>query len=121
MADEASDIYQDIEAPKEVKASKMNQDIEGLKEDVRRLRQDLAALTESVKKVAHGGAEVGRARAHDELERLYEQFQETYDSVRKESSRARTGLEKEIGERPFTTLLGAFVVGIVLGKFMSAH
>jgi len=121
MADEASGMSQDIEAPKEVKAPEMNQDVDALKEDVRRLREDLASLTESLKKVAHGGAEIGRARAQDELERLYEQFQETYDSVRREGGRARTGLEKEIGERPFITLLGAFLVGIVLGKFMSAR
>lgn len=97
------------------------QDVEALKEDLKRLRQDMASLTDSLKKVAQEGAEVGRSRAQDELERLYEEFKELYESVRQESGRAKTTLEKEIGQRPFTSVLGALAVGIVLGKFMSAR
>jgi ElaB/YqjD/DUF883 family membrane-anchored ribosome-binding protein len=101
--------------------SDVSQDIDALKEDIRQLRQDVASLTGSLKKAAHGGAEFGKARAQDELDRLYEQFKETYESVRQETDRAKSGFEKEIGDRPFTTMLGAFVVGMVLGKFMSSH
>jgi ElaB/YqjD/DUF883 family membrane-anchored ribosome-binding protein len=97
------------------------QDVDALKEDVKQLRRDLSSLSDTLKKIAHEGADIGRARTQDELERLYEQFKETYDSVRRETGRARTGLEKEIEDRPFASLLGAFVVGIVLGKFMSTR
>jgi ElaB/YqjD/DUF883 family membrane-anchored ribosome-binding protein len=97
----------------------LNQDVEAIRDDIKQLRQDLTGLTVDFKKVMQGGAEAGRDRAQDELERLYDQFKETYGSVLREGGRAKTGLEKEIGDRPFTILLGAFIVGIFLGRSMS--
>ncbi len=99
----------------------IGQDINALKNDLNQLRQDVATLTETLKKVVEGGAEVGRAKAFEELEHLYGQFQQGYESLQREGRRARTGLEKEIEDRPFTALAGAFIVGIVLGKIMSAR
>jgi ElaB/YqjD/DUF883 family membrane-anchored ribosome-binding protein len=97
----------------------LDQDVESIKKDIKQLRQDMASLTADFKKVMQGGAEAGRERAQDELESLYDQFKETYGSLLREGGRAKTGLEKEIGDRPFTILLGAFIVGIFLGKSMS--
>jgi ElaB/YqjD/DUF883 family membrane-anchored ribosome-binding protein len=99
----------------------VNQDVNTLKEDLNRLRNDVATLSDSLKKVVGGGAEAGRAKALEELENLFDQFKDRYDSLRQETKRARTGLEKEIEDRPFMALLGAFVVGVVLGKVMSSR
>ncbi len=99
----------------------VSQDVNALKDDLQRLRQDVATLTESLKKVVEEGAGVGRAKAVEELEDLYGQLKEGYESLRKEGKRARSGLEKEIEERPFVALVGSLVVGIVLGKMMSTR
>ncbi len=99
----------------------LSQDISALKDDLNQLRQDVASLSDSLKKVVGSGAEAGRAKAVDELDRLYDQFKEGYESVRREGRHAKTGIEREIEDRPLTTLLGAFVVGVVLGKFVSTR
>jgi ElaB/YqjD/DUF883 family membrane-anchored ribosome-binding protein len=96
----------------------VNQDVNALKDDLKQLRQDVAAVAESLKKIVQGGAGADRANAPDDL---YGQFKEGYESLRQESRHARTAMEREIEERPFTALLGAFIVGIVLGKFMSVR
>lgn len=96
-------------------------EVQTLKDEVKQLRQDLGAVTESLKKVIRIGAKAGEAQAQEELDRLYEQFREKYDSVRREGSRVKTGIEREIEERPLTTLIGALIVGMILGKFVSAR
>ena len=100
-------------------AKELDQDVEAIKKDIKQLRQDMASLTADFKKVMQGGAEAGSEQAQDQLGRLYDQFKDTYGSLLREGDRAKTGLEKEIADRPFTILLGAFVVGIFLGKSMS--
>ncbi len=102
-------------------AESVNQDVNTLKDDIQQLRQDVGTLAESLKKVVEGGADVGRSKAFEELEHLYGQFKEGYESLQREGGHARKGLEKEIEERPFTAIVGAFIVGIVLGKFILAR
>jgi ElaB/YqjD/DUF883 family membrane-anchored ribosome-binding protein len=119
MNGEISDVIQSLESPDQT--SNVNRDIDALKQDLKQLRQDVTSLSNSLKKIAQGGAELGRARAQNELERLYEKFKETYDIVRQETGRARNSLEKEIGDRPLTAMLGALAVGLVLGRSMSAR
>lgn len=96
-------------------------DIEALREEVKELRNDVASVTDTLKKVLRSKAQEGETEVQGEFERLYDQFKETYDSVRRESSRVKTGIEREVEERPFTTLIGAFIVGMILGKFMAAR
>jgi ElaB/YqjD/DUF883 family membrane-anchored ribosome-binding protein len=96
----------------------VNQDVNALRDDLKQLREDIATIAESLKKVVQGGARAVRANEPDDL---YGQFKEGYESLRQEGKQARTVVEREIEERPFTALLGAFIVGIVLGKFMSVR
>ena len=62
-------------------AKERDQDVEAIKKDIKQLRQDMASLTADFKKVVRGGAAAGSERAQDQLERLYDQFKETYGSL----------------------------------------
>jgi ElaB/YqjD/DUF883 family membrane-anchored ribosome-binding protein len=95
-------------------------DLAALQDDFQQLREDLHALRESVAKTLQSGTEAGKERAQEELERLAEQFKETYDSVRKQSKQTKKSLENEIEERPFTYVLGALIVGLVVGKLFTS-
>jgi ElaB/YqjD/DUF883 family membrane-anchored ribosome-binding protein len=96
----------------------VNQDVNALRDDLKQLREDVATIAESLKKVVQGGAKAVLPNQPDDL---YGQFKEGYESLRQEGKHARSAVEREIEDRPFTALLGAFIVGIVLGKFMSVR
>lgn len=73
------------------------EDTDALRQDIEQLRKDLAALTDSVK------------------QRSNEHMQAGLDSARDRAGE----LGEEIEARPFTSVVTAFAVGLLLGKLFS--
>ncbi|MES1925790.1 hypothetical protein [Salinisphaera sp. T31B1] len=84
-----------------------NADTQALKKDIERLRNDLSELAKSYRAEGEKRAQAGldSARGH-------------YDDLRNEAVRRKQDLGSEIESRPFTSVLAAFGIGLVLGKLI---
>lgn len=80
---------------------------DAIKKDLEALRKDLRELAASVRAS-------GEQRAHDSLERARHQ----YDDLRRQAGKRGQELGAEIEARPFTSVLAAFGIGLVLGKLI---
>lgn len=78
---------------------------DALRKDMEQLRKDLGALSDSVK---HSSNEYAQAS----LDMARERFNE----LCREAGRHTQELSGEIEARPFTSILAAFGIGLLLGK-----
>jgi hypothetical protein len=83
---------------------------EDVADEVARLREDLAALkadiTRLVKSMRSDAGEIG------------EEAEELYAKLAKEGERSARAVVREFEERPLMTLLIAFAVGFIGGRFL---
>jgi ElaB/YqjD/DUF883 family membrane-anchored ribosome-binding protein len=82
-------------------------DFEKLREDIAALRGDLTRL---VKSMSRDAGDLSN-EAQQEARRLY-------SKLAKESERSAKAIVHELEERPLTTLLIAFAIGFVGGRFL---
>ena len=101
-----------VGSPSEV--NQLREEMKRLQEDVRSLRGHLSQMSESVK-------ERGLARAQEGMDKLSGELKSAYGNVRERGQRARASIENEIEERPFTSVAGALIAGIILGKILSSR
>ena len=80
---------------------------ETLKKDIEQLRNDLAALAKSYRASGENHAQAGLDAARGK-----------YDDLRREAGRHAQDVGSEIEARPFTSVLAAFGIGLVLGKLI---
>lgn len=80
---------------------------DALKKDLDALRNDLRELAEDVRAS-------GEKRYQDGLD----QARHTYEDLRSEARRRGKEVGAEIEARPFTSILAAFGIGLVLGKLL---
>lgn len=100
-------------------AAEREPDLEALRQDVARLREDLGKLTESARETARDRAESLRSRLEGNAHHLRHEAERVYGEGRQRGQYAAEYLEKTIGERPVTSLLTAFGLGLVLGAFLN--
>ena len=81
---------------------------EALKKDMDQLRRDLGALTEAFKRNSQQRAQAGAEQARDQ-----------FDQVRRQAEGQAEQVGSHIKERPFTSVLSAFGVGLLIGKLIS--
>ena len=90
--------------------SKTKAAAEDVADEVARLREDLAALkadiTRLVKSMRSDAGEIG------------EEAEELYAKLAKEGERSARAVVREFEERPLMTLLIAFAVGFIGGRFL---
>lgn len=84
-----------------------NAETESIKKDIEQLRNDLAALAKSYKAAGEQQARAGLDSARG-----------SYNDLRDEASRRTQDVGSEIEARPFTSVLAAFGIGLVLGKLI---
>ena len=91
-------------------SSATDSDLEALQAEIKRLRADFASLNETVRDLLrHGSADaVGKAR-------------ESSERVWNEARRRVEGVTAEIEEKPVTSAVTAFGIGIVLGLLFSGR
>ena len=90
--------------------SKTRAAAEDVADEVSRLREDLAALkgdiARLVKSMRSDAGEIG------------EETQQLYAKLVKDSERSARAIVRELEDRPLTTLLVAFAVGFIAGRFL---
>lgn len=91
-------------------SSATDSDLEALQAEIKKLRGDFASLNETVRDLLrHGGADaLGKAR-------------ESGERVWSEARRRVEGVAAEIEEKPVTSAVTAFGIGIVLGMLFSSR
>lgn len=82
--------------------------VEALRAEMRQLRADMTAIATTLKAL---GTEGGTA--------AYEQVRQSAEHVLSEAEGAASAVARKVEERPLTTVLGAFVVGLILGALFS--
>jgi len=83
-------------------------DLEKLRDDIAALRSDVTRLVKSISKDAGDLS----SDAQNEARRIY-------SKLAKESERSAKAVVRELEERPLTTLLIAFAIGFVGGRFLA--
>lgn len=97
-----------------------SQEMDQLRQEMQQLRDDVRSLGGALSRVAESTKETGKERAQEEIDKLFRELTEAYDSAHERGSRTRASLEREIEDRPFTSVAGAFVIGMILGKLFSS-
>lgn len=82
-----------------------NQDTEALRKDLDALRKDLKELADDVRSS-------GEQHAQESLE----QMRQYYSDLRQQAGKRGKEVSDEIEARPFTSVLAAFGIGLVLGR-----
>jgi ElaB/YqjD/DUF883 family membrane-anchored ribosome-binding protein len=82
-------------------------ELEELKQEFARLRADMSELTETLKRLARSTAEEGRERLRSTAEQSREHARQRWDSI-----------EREIEQRPMTSVAIALGIGFILGKLL---
>ncbi|MCB2101325.1 MAG: hypothetical protein KDE22_10675 [Rhodobacterales bacterium] len=82
-------------------------DTTNLQEDLSRLRADIESLSRTVKDIAADRGAEGVRRV-----------KETAEKVREGASEAQLRVEAEIANRPLTSVLAAFGVGMLIGRLV---
>jgi ElaB/YqjD/DUF883 family membrane-anchored ribosome-binding protein len=88
-------------------AEETTADLAKLRDDMAALRSDLTSLVKSM------GRDAG-----DLSNEAQREAQRLYSKLAKESERSAKAVIHELEERPFTTLLIAFALGFVGGRFL---
>ena len=100
----------------------LDQELDTLRGDLGKIRDDIAALTRSLSDTAAAEAKAGGARlnraAHDAAQTAKERAQHFADSARAQGEEGIAALEQRIEQNPFTSVLVAFGVGLVIGKLL---
>lgn len=84
-----------------------NPETDALKQDIERLKNDLSELAKSYRAEGEKRAQAGLDSARDK-----------YGDLRDEAARHKQDLGSEIEARPFTSVVAAFGIGLLLGKLI---
>ena len=82
-------------------------DTDAIKHDMESLRKDLRELAEGFRK-----------SGEDRARKVGDQAQNTYDAYAKEAKKRGKEVSAEIEARPFTSVIAAFVICLILGKII---
>lgn len=83
-------------------------DYETLRKELDQLRSDIAALTQTLKDIAGKEGNAAYQSARQSAQRAQEQAAQTVGAV-----------GQEIGEKPFTSVLSSFSLGLLIGMMFS--
>jgi ElaB/YqjD/DUF883 family membrane-anchored ribosome-binding protein len=87
----------------------LGKEMDNLKEDMAKLRADLSQLGKTLLERGKNETDVAKDRAIEELKRELQ-------SARNKGHETVNSVEQQIQEKPFVSLLIAFLAGLILGK-----
>jgi ElaB/YqjD/DUF883 family membrane-anchored ribosome-binding protein len=94
------------------------EDFEALREDLRQLRTDLDKLVGSLTEEQKGRAAQLRQAAEEKLGQARAKAKESLDSAAAIGKESLASVERTVAERPLTTLLAAFGLGLAIGHML---
>ncbi len=92
----------------DVREEQRSKDVEALKMEVEKLRGDLASTTRTLRDI---GGTLG--------EQATDRVRETADRARKRVNKTADDVSHQIEDRPLISIIGAFLLGLVLGALFS--
>jgi ElaB/YqjD/DUF883 family membrane-anchored ribosome-binding protein len=95
----------------------VSSELDSLKSDVAKLRSDLAGLAEALIKAGKHEAGAAKDRLEEEVGKRLDSLREKAGNARDAGANALESIGSHIEERPFVSMLVAFAIGLVFGKF----
>lgn len=105
--------------PERATTADIKEDLQEIRADMERLRDDLAEVVRSMVAMSKSSAEGAKDRTVDELEFRLGQMRGAYESTRRRARGAAESMHESLEERPVTSMMIAFGVGVAIGKLLS--
>lgn len=93
----------------------VQENVDNLKEDISKLRTDLTGVTNALINVSKNAYSTKNKELQAEASKLIDEFGNTMDTARNMGRDKVRVAENKIGEKPFMSVLIAFLIGLVLG------
>lgn len=87
-----------------------DQDVDKLRSEVTQLRNDMRAITDTLKTMAA-----------DRTEQGYDQVKASMDQARTSARKASHAVESQIEDKPFSSVLLTFVIGLITGLLVQSR
>jgi ElaB/YqjD/DUF883 family membrane-anchored ribosome-binding protein len=92
--------------------------LNALRRDLTNLRHDLGEFVRSAMDVGRSGAGQATERLQGQLQDRLDQFQHTFDDMRKRGRRTYSTVQQGVSHYPMTSLLIAVGVGVLAGAIL---
>ena len=103
---------------KSVKGAASDLDLDGLKSELEQLRSDLGSLFEAVLDAGEGKADDVQSSVREELSERLETLRDSIAEIRERGEQAVETAQSTIEERPLLSVVVAFGIGLLAGKFI---
>lgn len=95
-----------------------DKDLAALREDLARLREDIASIKGTIAGIGKRSASEAKEAGSAKLGELRDELEQFGDNMYSRGHDALAGVERTVHDRPLTSLLAAFGIGLVLSKFL---
>jgi ElaB/YqjD/DUF883 family membrane-anchored ribosome-binding protein len=96
----------------------LQKDLDAVKEDLTKLRSDIAELTQRLIDTGKNEVSTARNRVRTEARNLGRELRATLNETGEHGLRTVESVEQLMTERPLVSLLAAFGLGVLVGKFL---
>lgn len=93
-------------------------EIDSLRADIDNLRQDLRRLADSARQQGASKVATFKQQLQEGAMNRMSQLRDVLDSAKGYGLKACTKAQRKVEDRPFASVLTAFVVGLVVGKLL---
>lgn len=97
----------------------LQKELDALKTDLGKLQGDIVELTSKSGDIASDALTSAKANLEEEAEKLLASFQDTFNSIQKEGESKVKEVEKEVADKPVTSLLTTLGIGFAIGWLLS--
>jgi ElaB/YqjD/DUF883 family membrane-anchored ribosome-binding protein len=96
----------------------LQKDLDAVKEDLAKLRSDIAELTQKLIDTGRSEVSTARNRVRSEAQNLGREFRATLNETGEQGLKTVESVEQLLTDRPLVSLLAAFGLGLLVGKFL---
>lgn len=96
----------------------LEKDMAALREDLARLREDISSVKSTITGIGRRSASEVKAAGSAKLGELRDELEQFGDNMQARGHEALAGVERTVHDRPLTSLLAAFGIGLVLSRFL---
>jgi ElaB/YqjD/DUF883 family membrane-anchored ribosome-binding protein len=96
----------------------LQKDLDTVKEDLAKLRSDIAELTERLINTGKNEVSTARNRVRAGARNLGRELRETLNDTGEQGLKTVESVEQLLTDRPLVSLLAAFGLGLLVGKFL---
>ena len=97
-------------------ADSIKGDVEALREDLNALRSDIGSLAATMKDIMTGAVRSAGSAAEENIEELRQRLERLAEEAWHRGRAASETIQRQVEERPITSLLVAFALGLVISR-----